>query len=310
MEFETTESEAIRMSGAGLSLAADRWRPVGQAGKGVVLLLHGGGQTRHSWHHTGARLGSEGWDTYAVDLRGHGDSDWDPAGDYGMSAIAADIQEMVAHAKAQAPGLPVALVGASLGGKTSMIALGESPGLAQALVLVDIAVRVEAAGGRRVFDFMRSAPNGFASLEEAASSIAAYNPNRPRSGSLEGLKKNLRLRAGRWHWHWDPRVMTPPEAPEDPSASPLSEVIYERSKLAAQAITCPVLLVRGMKSDVVSDAGVAEMRRLVPHGTYVDVRDAGHMVAGDDNDIFTASLVGFLDQSLSPCIPSNRKSQS
>ncbi len=195
------------------------------------------------------------------------------------------------------PGLGVAVVGASLGGKVALIAMGEDPDLAQALVLVDIAVRVEVSGGRRVRDFMRSAPNGFASLEEASEVISAYNPHRPRPKNLDGLKKNLRLRDGRWHWHWDPRVMFPADAETHPD-TPISAVIYERSKIAARSITAPVLLLRGKESDVVSDEGVAEMRELIPHAEVVDVREAGHMVAGDDNDVFTANLLDYLDNSI------------
>jgi len=294
------DHDTVDIAGAGVRLRADRWGPQSpaEAARGIVLLLHGGGQTRHSWRSTGARLGRRGWLAYAVDLRGHGDSEWAADGDYGISAIAEDVRRMVAHARHRDPGLGVALVGASLGGKAGLIALGEHPDLAQALVLVDIAVRVEASGGRRVRDFMRSAPAGFASLEEAAEVISAYNPHRPRPKDPAGLKKNLRLRDGRWHWHWDPRMMAPAGA-EDDSDAPVSAAVYDRSKAAARRLSCPVLLVRGMQSDVISDAGVAEMRELIPHIQVVDVRGAGHMVAGDDNDIFTANLLGYLEGALS-----------
>jgi pimeloyl-ACP methyl ester carboxylesterase len=291
---------SLDIAGAGLRLSADRWRTAGRQGEphGIVLLLHGGGQTRHSWRNTGERLGSAGWIAYAVDLRGHGDSDWDDAGNYGMSIMAEDLHQIVRHVRNENPDIPVVLVGASLGGKVSLIALGEESELAQALVLVDIAVRVEQAGGRRVRDFMMSAPDGFGSLEEASEVISAYNPRRRHSGNLEGLKKNLRLREGRWHWHWDPRVMFPGDARGNPEA-PVSAVIYERSKQAAGNISCPVLLVRGKESDVVSDEGVAEMRILIPHAEVIDVRDTGHMVAGDDNDDFTAGLLDYLNRSIS-----------
>lgn len=294
----TVEVGTVEIEGAGLRLRADRWEPVTGAAspRGIVLLLHGGGQTRHSWRRTGERLGRAGWIAYAVDLRGHGDSDWDSGGDYGMSVMTEDVRRMVAHVAQRDPGLGVALVGASLGGKVALIAMGEDPVLAQALVLVDIAVRVEVTGGRRVRDFMRSAPDGFASLQEASEVISAYNPRREPPKNLEGLRKNLRLRGGRWHWHWDPRVMFPGDAEEHPD-TPVSAVIYERSKTAARNITHPVLLVRGKESDVVSDEGVAEMRELIPHAQVVDVREAGHMVAGDDNDIFTANLLDYLDVS-------------
>lgn len=291
----TVELDTVEIAGAGVTLRADRWEPApgDPAPRGIVLLLHGGGQTRHSWRRTGERLGRGGWIAYAVDLRGHGDSDWAPTGDYGMSVMTEDVRLMVASARQRDPGLAIALVGASLGGKLALIAMGEDRDLAQALVLVDIAVRVEPDGSRRVRDFMRSAPDGFSSLEEASEAISNYNPRRPRPKNLDGLKKNLRLREGRWHWHWDPHVMFSGDA-ENHSDAPVSTAVYERSRRAARRITGPVLLVRGTESDVVSDDGIAEMRELIPHAQVVDVRDAGHMVAGDDNDIFTANLLEYL----------------
>ncbi|GAA1970483.1 alpha/beta fold hydrolase [Nocardioides panacihumi] len=289
--------ETVDLPGAGLRLAADRWAPVAGEAKGVVLLLHGGGQTRHSWRRTGERLARDGWVSYAMDLRGHGDSDWAADGAYGMTPMIDDLRSVVADLRRVERG-PLVLVGASLGGKVALIAVGEDERFADCLVLVDIAVSVERNGARRVRDFMRSAPNGFGSLEEAAEAISAYNPHRRHSGNVDGLRKNLRMREGRWHWHWDPATLRMDERDPDGAESPVSEVIYARSQVAARQITCPVLLVRGAESDVVSDAGVEEMRELIPHAAVVDVRDAGHMVAGDDNDIFTANLLGYLDEEL------------
>jgi pimeloyl-ACP methyl ester carboxylesterase len=65
---------------------------------------------------------------------------------------------------------------------------------------------------------------------------------------------------------------------------------------AARRITVPTLLVRGADSDVVSEAGAREMQELIPHAEVVEVPAAGHMIAGDDNDVFTERLSGFLDE--------------
>lgn len=181
------------------------------------------------------------------------------------------------------------LVGASMGGMTSLIAEGERGPLARALVLVDIVARVEVEGSRKIQTFMRSAPNGFATLEEASDAIAAYNPHRPRPKSLDGLRKNLVLREdGRWHWHWDPRFLERGTEPE-------LEIRHDRSASAARNITVPTLLVRGAHSDIVSDEGLQEMRDLIPHAQSVEVGSAGHMIAGDDNDVFTSELLHFIE---------------
>ncbi|MBF4476498.1 Lysophospholipase, alpha-beta hydrolase superfamily [Rhodococcus rhodochrous J3] len=280
--------------GAGVALAGNFW-PVDESDtpeQGIALFLHGVAQTRHSWRRTAARLAAAGWAAYTVDLRGHGDSEWAADGNYGVSAHLGDLQKIIHTVRNIHPGLPVAIVGASLGGKVALIGLGEDPDLADILVLVDIAVTVEPRGGSRVREFMKSAPAGFASLEEAAEAVSAYKPGRPSAGNVEGLRKNLRLRDGRWYWHWDPAMLAPQDS-TDPDA-PVSEEIRQRASAAAQRITRPVLLVRGQASDVVSGAGVDEMRRLIPHLEVIDVREAGHMVTGDDNDMFTAGLGDFL----------------
>lgn len=280
--------------GAGVALAGDFWSADENVTptKGVALFLHGVAQTRHSWRRTAARLAPTGWVAYTVDLRGHGDSEWAADGNYGVSAHVSDLQIIVQSVRNIHAGLPVAIVGASLGGKVALIGLGEDPDLADILVLVDIAVTVELRGGHRVREFMNSAPVGFASLEEAAEAVSAYKPGHPPARNIDGLRKNLRLRDGRWYWHWDPAMLTPQDS-TDPDA-PVSEEIRRRASEAARRITRPVLLVRGQASDVVSEAGVDEMRGLIPHLEVIDVREAGHMVTGDDNDMFTAGLGDFL----------------
>ena len=260
----------------------------------IVVLWHGGGQTRYAWGATLELLASKGWRAYSVDLRGHSESEWAPDGDYGLDAFAADVRE-IARALPRRP----VLVGASLGGIASLTAVAETEGppLASALVLVDVAPRVERDGAERIGAFMRrNLQEGFGSIEEVADAIAAYNPHRPRPKDLSGLQKNLRQRPdGRWAWHWDPEFVTGRlgSADETRTRSMMNE---GRLQAAARAITIPTLLVRGRMSDIVSEQGARELQELVPHAQVVDVAGAGHMVAGDKNDLFNDAIVAFLDQ--------------
>jgi non-heme chloroperoxidase len=273
--------EPFSLDGGGVRLAGERW--VGDAAGEVVVLLHGGGQTRHSWARTAARLAGDGRIAVLLDARGHGDSQWHPAQDYTIDGFVDDLLAYVGTLDA-----PPVLVGASLGGITALVAAGEHPGLARGLVLVDVVVHLEPDGVRRIRDFMTARADGFASLQEVADAIAAYNPLRPRPRNLDGLRKNVRRHEdGRWHWHWDPAFMRNDDEPQRH---------LDRGRLvrAAQQITVPTLVVRGLQSDVVSDAGLARMRELIPHAQAVDVAAAGHMVAGDDNDVFATTLRAFL----------------
>jgi len=264
----------------GLRLIGDAWGP---ADAPPVLLLHGGGQTRHAWGGTARTLAQRGWYAVALDLRGHGDSEWCPEGDYMIDTYVADLHKVLGHFRQK----PV-LVGASLGGMTSLITEGEAPqSVSTALVLVDITPRVEQEGVDRILAFMSAYPNGFANLDECADHIASYIPHRPRPTDLRGLAKNLRLgKDGRYRWHWDPNMINPRRRRRDP----------ERLLAAARSLKVPTMLVRGKISDVVSDETTNEFLEAVPHAKYVDVADAGHMVAGDRNDLFSKAVIEFLTQ--------------
>jgi non-heme chloroperoxidase len=263
---------------AGLRLVGDVW---GASDAPPALLLHGGGQTRHAWGNTAQSLAERGWYAVSLDMRGHGDSDWAPDGDYTIDAFVADLHSVIRRWTQR----PV-LIGASLGGMTSLLAEGEAPqSVSAAVVLVDITPRVEPQGAARIRAFMTARPDGFISLEEAADTIAAYVPHRPRPQNLSGLAKNLRLRDdGRYHWHWDPQLLAALNRQRNP----------ERMLAAARALRVPTLLVRGQLSDIVSDATQAEFLAAVPHAAYVDVVGAGHMVAGDQNDTFSKGILDFL----------------
>jgi non-heme chloroperoxidase len=153
------------------------------------LFLHGGGQTRFAWGGTARTLAAQGWHTVSIDLRGHGESDWAPDGNYIIDSYVADIHSVLRHFEKK----PV-FVGASLGGITSLLTIGESlQPVASGVVLVDITPRTETEGVDRIRAFMTGNPNGFANLEEAADAVAAYIPHRPRPKDLSGLAKNLRL---------------------------------------------------------------------------------------------------------------------
>lgn len=267
----------------GVRLAGDSWgNPKGP----LVLLQHGGGQTRHAWRNVGEILGAAGYHAVAFDARGHGDSDWAPDGLYGQDVMVRDLQLVNQALGGRRP----VLVGASMGGGTSLVAVGEDHIDATALIMVDIAPRIEPDGVAHIKAFMAQKPEGFASLEDVAAAIASYQPQRKRSVNLAGLAKNVRLgEDGRYHWHWDPRFMT------------LTRDLNKRQQrleACARQLTLPTMLVRGGLSDVLSEAGAQEFLKLCPHGEYVNVSDASHMVAGDRNDVFGSAVIDFLNRTV------------
>ncbi|WP_082135617.1 alpha/beta fold hydrolase [Mycobacterium sp. EPa45] len=270
----------------GIRTAADRF---GDPAAPAVVFLHGGGQTRRSWGRAAAAVAARGWQAVTVDLRGHGESDWSAEGDYRVVSFAGDVLELLR----QLPPRPV-LVGASLGGFTGMVLAGElAPDALRALVLVDIVPDMNPSGAERIHQFMYDRmESGFTSLDEVADMIQEYNPHRPRPDDLDGLRANLRERDGRWYWHWDPKFI------DGTAARPPIEVTdVDRINSAVDAILAgglPMLLVRGQMSDLVTAERADAFLRRFPQIEFVDVAGAGHMVAGDRNDLFADAVVSFL----------------
>jgi pimeloyl-ACP methyl ester carboxylesterase len=284
-------STAMFKGASGNTLVADVFGDAGQP----VLLLHGGGQTRHAWGRTAEHLARAGALAYALDQRGHGDSEWVADGHYAFADYADDAGA-VARALAERTGMQPIAIGASLGGVSALLAEGAAERAAKgplfaAIVLVDVTPRVDQDGVARIQGFMRArASEGFATIAEAADAVAAYLPHRKRPRSHDGLRKNLRLHPdGRWRWHWDPRVL------EGERSFAQDRRVLEATLIeAARAITIPTLLVRGGASELVKEAHVREFLELVPHADYIDVAEARHMVAGDSNDRFSDAVLDFV----------------
>ncbi|MDT5212868.1 MAG: hypothetical protein QOK18_1107 [Mycobacterium sp.] len=269
-----------------LALVADEWNrdSAATAERPSILMLHGGGQNRFSWKNTGQILADAGYHVVALDSRGHGDSDRSPTADYSVEALCGDALQVLYQVDK-----PAVLIGASMGGLTGILAAHEAGReLVEKLVLVDVVPRFEKDGSARIRDFMASGVDGFETLEEAADAVAAYLPHRTKPRSPEGLKKNLRLRDGRWYWHWDPAFLTKPH--DDPFAR------MDKLEQAAINLEIPILLIRGKLSDVVSDEGVKDFLAKVPNAEFTELADAGHTAAGDDNDAFTEVVVQFVNR--------------
>jgi peroxiredoxin len=177
-----------------------------------------------------------------------------------------------------------------------MLLAGEiSPGIARAAVLVDIVPNMDESGANRVHNFMADrVKSGFESLDEVADMIAEYNPHRPRPTDLDGLRTNLRRRGDRWYWHWDPKFIS-----NTASLPPTEVADVDRMNAAVETILAggvPMLLVRGQMSDLVSQERADEFLARFPQVEFVDVRGAGHMVAGDRNDVFADAVLDFLNR--------------
>ena len=298
MDAKTADVARERISFKGRdgnAIAADLYPCAASEPRGVVLMVHGGGQTRHSWRGSSSLLAQNGWTAITMDQRGHGDSAWADSGDYEFEAFAHDLTAVADQIEQRFGGRPV-LVGASLGGIAAMLAEGENDRpVLSSVILVDVTPRLRLAGVVKILGFMSErAEDGFSSLQEAADAIARYLPNRPKRTDLSGLAKNLRQgEDGRYRWHWDPRFLDSRRRHGTPEAR---GDLQKQLEDAVRAISVPLMLVRGRQSELVDDEMVAEFLSLAPHAKVADVSEAGHMVAGDKNDVFTSAVLEFLNE--------------
>jgi pimeloyl-ACP methyl ester carboxylesterase len=282
-----TRSRPIEFSGAeGNRLAGDLWDGHGRP----VLFLHGAGQTRRAWDLTARRVADEGMRAVTLDMRGHGESDWVESGNYEFADFVADALVVLRDLARRFHERPVA-VGASLGGLSSLGARLRDPALLEALVLVDITPRMDMGGVARIHGFMGDrVDDGFASLEEAAEAIARYLPDRKRPASPSGLAKNLRRAPdGRFRWHWDPLLIR-----SDRNIHSRAEGFAAELDAGLAELDLPVLLVRGVNSELVREDHARSFLEAVPTASFVDVAGAGHMIAGDRNDAFANAVISFL----------------
>ena len=267
---------------SGLELVASEW---GNVNDPLVVLMHGGGQTRHAWGSTGEVLSESGFYVLSLDLRGHGDSQWHPDGDYLIDSYKDDLISILNQV-----GKPASLVGASLGGMVSLSLASDlnKKDLVTSLVMVDIGLYPNEKGSNEIVSFMQSGIKGFSNLSEASDAVSAYLPHRKRPRDNRGLEKNLRLKEdGRYYWHWDPRFL---DERDDYSR----ENQKEKNIRLAKNISIPTLLIRGALSNVVTQKEVDDFLTIIPHSEFQEIEKAAHMVAGDRNDIFANSAIKFL----------------
>lgn len=257
----------------------------GPARAPAVLCLHGGGQTAYMYEELGAALRDD-YHVFAPDLPDHGDSD--PPEEFGRFGIAATLPALYAHFGLER----AAIVGASLGGIVAITLAAAHADLVGSIVLIDVGHRLEEKGVRKIIEFM-SAHESFASLEEAAGEIGAYLPYR-KSFRPESLRRNLRQRDdGRWVWkHGFGRRLR--AAKSEPTAN--WSTLVEGLDHEAAGLACPVLVLRGGSSDVLSSEGAEEITSLIPNARLAVVSNAGHLAAGDNPDSTISLVRSFLGE--------------
>jgi pimeloyl-ACP methyl ester carboxylesterase len=240
-------------------------------GEPRLVLVHGGSQNAHTWDTVALGLGES---LIAVDLPGHGHSDWRDDAAYSPATMAADLAELVA---VHAPAAEV-VVGMSLGGLTSLALAGRAPQLVRKLALVDITPGVTGVKAKAVLDFVNG-PQAFASFDDLLARTIEHNPTRTVSSLRRGILHNAKqLDDGSWQWRYDRRSHVRDEhAAGDPVPASALSTLWD----VVSGLGCPLTLFRGSLSPVVDDADVTELLRRRPDARVVVVEGAGHSIQGD-----------------------------
>ena len=277
-------------------LKADRIRlhylDWGTAGKPPIVFLHGGGQNAHTWDFTALTYRPD-YHVIAIDLPGHGDSEWSEKGEYGVADNAHEVAALI-----DALGLRrFVLVGMSLGGMTSIVYAGAHADLLAGLVIVDVGPVIHSEGTNQIRDFLSSPETEqFDSVDAAVEQAQKFNPLRPEVSLRYSILHNLRqLPNGKWIWKYDRRRRDQPQTDEEKKKA--QEEQHRRTDALwddVRRITCPTLVVRGGVSKVFHAEDAAKLATTLPDGDWVEVPNAGHTVQGDNPPVFIEEVGKFL----------------
>ena len=231
-------------------------------GEPEYVFVHGGAQNAHTWDTTILALGRPA--AVAIDLPGHGRSDWRADRDYLPTTNAAAIATVVERL---APAARV-VIGMSLGGLSSYVLASRRPDLVRALVIVDVTPGTSREKSARITDFVHG-PTTFESFDAILERTVEHNKERSVSSLRRGVLHNARPAPdGTWVWRYD-RF-------DNPREIDLTDLWDE-----VAAIRCPILLLIGKAWSVVDDADVAQFRSCQPTAGVEYVEGAGHSIQGD-----------------------------
>ncbi len=242
----------------------------GTPGQGPLVLLHDLGECARNWDFFAASMRQEGH-VLALDLRGHGESAWTSREGYTLQGYASDVQALMDQARLE----QVTLVGHGLGGLTAVVYACAHPERIKALVVVD-------AGPETPSVQRPAAPEEWDSVEAAMAWLRGWQPNAEDEVLRhQAVHLTRGLPGGRRALTRDPQVLSLAACPD---------LWKEWAKLR-----CPVLIVRGRQSQVLTHGVAVRMKEAIPRVRLAELEGVGHWVHLEAPGAFETTVRWFLE---------------
>ncbi len=257
----------------------------GNTGAPVMLILHGVTRFAHAMDGI-ARFFADRFQVLAYDLRGHGTSDWDPKGHYGLDTHRSDLESIIRLLNLE----NIVLLGHSLGGSIAMSYMYYNPSnVVRAAVIEDVGPHVERPVIRpsSIQGELERTPRMFPSWEKAAIYWKKTRPELTGTALERRLYSSMQAsKNGLVTWIWDisgvlNHMKNGPRGTDDRWGY-------------VKAITCPTLVVRGSESEILSQETADRMSNENPHISWIEIPKAGHAIHADNLYSFNLRVSDFL----------------
>ena len=245
------------------------------------ILLHGISRVAHSFDHLAPHFASR-YRVLAIDMRGHGESEWHPEGAYLVEDYARDIQALIT-----ALGLrDIVLWGNSTGGRVAQVIAGTRPDLVAAVMVEDVGPERPTAVSNRRAQRMGNEENGWASADELVAHVTKTYP-RTASGILANfVRHGSKQRAdGRIIWRRDPAI--------------LKGFVPTELWDSVSRIRAPIIYILGGASAIVPPETQERLKATLPQLRIVTMPGLGHYPSDEQPEAFLAIVDEFLAQASS-----------
>jgi pimeloyl-ACP methyl ester carboxylesterase len=257
-----------------------RLHVVDHGGRGLpVVLLHGGSAHARWWDFVVPHLGPE-LHALALDLRGHGDSEWATDGAYRLTDYANDVAKMIEELSLDRP----ALVGHSLGSFVALRYAVDHPRDLSALVMIDGRASFDSSGSRYMRLLGMLSPARYTALDQAVARFRLLPKETIATPDVfrHVARMSFRESAGRWTTKFD-RASLAGHEPFD-LENRLAELEF------------PVLFVRGELSPVVSAATLERLAAACREAQVAEIAGCHHHVPIDRPDLLGREIRSFLQR--------------